>query len=158
MDYTEIFSKAIALKSQYHFASTQKCINSHNDFHCGDYDDWADNDWYRLTPTRAVSYDKCYGYLCAEYPVALLSDHCPEKLKQLLDEIGVLYTKLEEPMRCEEAILQQYVHNTKVFDESFIDKCDYSFEDERFLMVLDRLETGHKQYIDSAQFTMKEIR
>ena len=158
MDYTEIFSKAIELKSHYNFDEIKKCINAHNDFHCGDYDDWADNAWYLLTPTWVVSYDKCYGYLCAEYPIALLSDYCPGKLKRLLVENGVICTQLDEPMSCDESILQQYVHDMKVFDENFVEKCEYSFDDERFLKLLYKLETGHKQYIDSGSFTMKEIR
>lgn len=156
MDYTEIFSKAIQLKSQYIFSDIKNLINAHNNFYCGDWDDWADIDWYRLT-SRSGDY-KSYGFLCAEYPIALLSDDCPEELQHLLDEIGILNTKLQEPMCCDEKILKQYVHYRMVFDERFIDNCNYSFDDERFLAVLERLETGHKRYIDSGDFTMDEIR
>ena len=33
MDYTEMFSKAIELKSHYSFDEIKKCIDAHNDFH-----------------------------------------------------------------------------------------------------------------------------
>lgn len=158
MDYTELFANAIEIKDNYDFKSVRMVINSRNSFHCGDWDDWADNNWYLLTPQFAVSYDKCYGYLCAEYPVALLTEHCPYELKQLFDNIGVLNAKFEEPMSCNEDILRQYIRYPMVFDERFIDKGEYSFNDERFLKVLERLETGRKNYIDSSSFTMKEIR
>ena len=158
MDYTEIFTKAIENKSSYDFETVRKNINSHNSFYCGDWDEWADIHWYRLTPESVVSYDKCYGFLCAEYPVALLTEYCPYELKSLFDELGILNTALEEPMSCDENILRQYISYPMVFDETFIDRCDYSCDDERFAMVLKRLETGKKHYIDSSSFTMEEIR
>lgn len=149
MDYTNIFKNAIDNKDDYDFQRICKVINSHKDFRCGDWDDWADDYWYLLRPTIVVSYDKCYGYLCAEYPVALLTKHCPDELINFFDEFEILHTTLEEPMSCNEKILQQYVHDKMVFDENFLDSSDYSFDDERFLLVLYRLETGKKQYIDS---------
>ena len=158
MDYTEVFKKAIENKSNYNFESVRKNINSHSSFYCGDWDAWADNHWYRLTPECVVSYDKCYGFLSAEYPVALLTEYCPYELKSLFDELGIINTRLEEPMSCDENILRQYISYPMVFDETFIDKCDYSCDDERFAMVLKRLETGKKYYIDSSCFMMDEIR
>lgn len=158
MDYTELFKKAIENKDKYDFKSVCKIINTDNDFFCGDYDAWEDNYWYRLIPAWAVSYDRCYGFLCAEYPVALLTEYCPEELIHIFEKNGILYTALEEPMRCDENILRQYVHHPRVFDESFIDSCDYSLDDERLLMVIERLETGRKQYIDSGCFMFDEIR
>jgi len=158
MDYTKIFTRAIENKSKYEFRSVCRAINAFSNFHCGDWDNWADNYWYLLRPTIVVSYDKCYGYLCAEYPVALLTKHCPDELINFFDEFKILHTALEEPMSCNENILQQYVHDKMVFDECFVNNCDYSFDDERFKMVLHRLDTGQKCYVDSSCFTMKELR
>lgn len=84
MDYTKIFTRAIENKSKYEFRSVCRAINAFSNFHCGDWDNWADNYWYLLRPTIVVSYDKCYGYLCAEYPVALLTKHCPDELINFL--------------------------------------------------------------------------
>ncbi|MBR1750661.1 MAG: hypothetical protein IJ740_19480 [Ruminococcus sp.] len=157
-DYTDIFSKAIELKNRYDFRTVRCKINAYNDLKCGDWDDWADDRWYRLCPKTPCSYDRCYGFICASYPVALLTEYCPEVLKQALDEVGVLHTELSEPMCCDEEILRQYVPRCIVFDESFMDSGDFSPDDERFFWVCQKLDTGHQSYIDAGSFTMKEIR
>lgn len=158
MDYTEIFKRAIENKDKYDFENICKIIESNGDFKCGDWDDWADNYWYLLRPSWVVSYDKCYGFLCKKYPVALLTKYCPEKLSHLFDEQRILYENLEEPMSCDETVLKQYYHGQMIIDESFVDTCNYDFNDERFLMLIHRLETGQKSYLDSSYFMMKEIR
>lgn len=157
-DYTEIFSKAVEQKGSYDFKAVSNSINAHNELHCGDWDDWADNRWYRLCPEMPCSYEKCYGFICASFPVALLTAYCPEALKQILDEVGVLHTELVEPMRCDEGILRQYVPYRIVFDENFMDNDDFSPDDERFFWVCQKLDIGRQEYIDAGSFTMKEIR
>ena len=157
-DYTLLFLKAIELKGKYDFKSVCKCINAQNDLQCGDWDDWADNRWYRLCPKTPCGYERCYGFICASFPVALLTEYCPEVLKQILDETGVLHTELAEPMRCDEEILRQYVPHCTVIDESFMDNDDFSPDDERFLLVCQKLDTGQQNYIDAGSFTMAEIR
>ena len=157
-DYTEIFSKAVELKERYDFDTIRNSINAHNELQCGDWDDWTDDRWYRLCPKTPCSYEKCYGFICASYPVALLTEYCPEGLKQILDEVEVLHTELVEPMRCDENILRQYVSQRILFDESFMDNGDFSPDDERFLWVCQKLDTGHQGYIDAGSFTMEEIR
>lgn len=157
-DYTEIFSKAVELKESYDFGAVRNMINARNDLQCGDWDDWADDHWYRLCPKTPCSYEKCFGFICASYPVALLTKFCPEGLKQILDDLGVLHTELVEPMRCDEAILKQFVPERTVFDESFMENNDISTDDERFFLVYQRLESGYQGYIDAGSFKMKEIR
>jgi len=157
-DYTEIFSKAIELKSSYDFKAVRNIINAHKDLHCGDWDDWADDRWYRLCPETPCSYEKCYGFICASFPVALLTEYCSAELKQILDDAGVLFGELVEPMRCEEEILRQFIPQCIVFDESFMDSGDFSPDDERFFWVCQRLDSGHQGYIDAGNFTMEEIR
>ena len=157
-DYTEILSKAAELKSGYDFTAVSSRINAHHGLQCGDWDNWADIRWYRLCPKTPCSYDKCYGFICSSFPVALLTEYCPEALKQLLDEVGILHTELVEPMRCDEGILRKYVPQRIIIDESFMDNCDFSFDDERFFWVCQKLETGHQNYIDAGSFTMAEIR
>jgi len=156
MDYTELFANAAERKSQYDFEEIKKRIDAQDGLQCGDWDDWADNHWYRLCPDSPVPYDRCFGFLCMHYPAALLTEHCPEELRRLLNENGILCAKLEEPMQCDETILRQYVQKP-VLDERFLDGA-YDFNDERFEMVLHRMETGQKSYIDAGSFTMEEIR
>ena len=74
--YTELFTKAVEHKDNYDFQAVKKRIDGCPDYHCGDWDEWADN----------------------------------------------------------------------------------NFDDEHLNMVLERLKTGHKGYVDSSCFTMKEIR
>lgn len=156
MNYTNLFSKAIECKEHYDFQAVKERIDACKDYHCGDWDEWADDMWYMLTPSDGAF--ACYGYICAEYPVALLTENCPQGLIDILGELGVLTAELDEPMSCNEKILKQYVHGKMVFDELFVDKGDYDFDDERFEKVLERLETGCKRYVDSSCFTIKEIR
>lgn len=157
-DYTPLFSKAIELKDRYEFRTVSKCINAHTDLQCGDWDNWADDRWYRLCPKTSCSYEKCYGFICTSYPVALLTEYCSEELKQILDENGILHTELVEPMCCDEEILRKYVPHHIVFDESFMDNGDFSFDDERFFWICQKLDTGHQSYIDAGCFSMTEIR
>jgi hypothetical protein len=157
-DYTVLFSKAIELKGRYDFKAVSNIINAHINLQCGDWDDLADNRWYRLCPKTPCSYDKCYGFICASYPVALLTEYCPEVLERTLDESGILHTEFVEPMCCDEEILRKFVPQRIIFDESFMDNCDFSLDDERFFWVCQKLETGHQNYIDAGSFTMAEIR
>ncbi|MCR4888898.1 MAG: hypothetical protein K5979_06940 [Ruminococcus sp.] len=159
MDCTEIFSKAVELKNEYCFKEIKKRIDSSGVFHCGDWDEWADDNWHMLTPewTEGRKFE-CYGYLCAEYPVALLTEVCPESLKCELYNSGIVFAELDEPLSCDEKILQKYVPHHIVFDESFMDNGDFSFDDERFFWICQKLDTGHQDYIDAGCFTMKEIR
>lgn len=158
-DYTEIFAKAIMLKSDYNAKSVGQVINAQGDLNFGDFDEWVIEYWYLLSPKKITGHKEYYGYLSSEYPIALLSERCPDKLKNILDENKILHTKLEEPLSCDENILKQYVHHKMVFDESlFLNKCDFSFDDERFGMVLERLENGFQRYVDSGNFMLNEIR
>ena len=157
-DHTEIFTKAIEKKEQYDFETVRRLIDAHDVLQCGDWDDWADDRWYRLCPKKPCGYDKCYGFISAAFPVALVTKNCPEDLKKLLDENGILHTELEEPMSCDEDILRQFVPGCVVFDESFMESGDLSFDDERFFLYNQKLDTGHKGYIDAGCFTMEEIR
>ena len=158
MDYTKTFSKAIERCKQYDFELVRNSIDAAGELKCGDWDDWADNLWYRLCPKKPCGYDKCYGFLCAAYPVALLSENCPDDLKKLLDDNKVLYARLDEPMSCDEVVLQKYLPERKVFDESFMDSGDFSFDDDRFYWYNQKLDTGHQNYVNAGCFMFNEIR
>ena len=79
------------------------------------------------------------------------------KLVQILDEAGVLHTEYTEPMRCDEEVLRKIVPHRIIFDESFMEG-DFSFDDERFFYVCQKLDTGNQEYIDAGCFNMEEIR
>ena len=48
-NYTEIFSQALKMKEGYDVKKLKKIIDSQNEFHCGDYDEWADIYAYSTT-------------------------------------------------------------------------------------------------------------
>ena len=53
--------------------------------------------WYMLTPSYASGAGfACYGYICAEYPAALLTESCPQGLSDILSELGILSAMLDE--------------------------------------------------------------
>lgn len=98
-----------------------------------------------------------YGYLSIQYPVALIKENCPEIIRRILAENNILFTELEEPMRCNEDILRKYV-DRRLIDESAFLNGNFSFDDERFDFILNRIETGYSCYIDASNFMFNDIR
>lgn len=98
-----------------------------------------------------------YGYLSICYPVTLIKENCPDIIKSVLAENNILFTELEEPMRCNEDILRKYVDEQYVFDENAFLSSDFYFEDYRFELILRRLETGEQYYIDAGNFIFDDI-
>ncbi len=152
-DYTKIFSKAIEISENYDAASTAgKLMSSGCVKWCGDKDDeMCDYRWY------VIGWAPCFGHLSREFPAALLYENCPQEIKDILAEDDILFTELEEPMCCDEAVLKRYVHSRKVIDERFLENEDFSHDDERFEAVLMKLEKGRQYYVDSSSFTFAEI-
>ncbi len=158
-DYTEIFSKAIELSSGYDIDNISDIINSIDDNYCGTDDEWCTYLWYDLCKKTADNkMTGTYGYLSVDYPVALIKENCPDIIKSVLTENNILFTEFEEPMCCNEDVLRKYVHRRRVIDESvFLNNGDFSFDDERFELILERLETGNQYYIDAENFTFDDI-
>lgn len=99
-----------------------------------------------------------YGYLSRKYPVALIKENCPDIIKYTLTENKILFTEFEEPMCCNEDILRKYIRGRCIIDESvFLNDGDFSFDDEKFELILHRLETGEHYYIDAENFMFSEI-
>lgn len=156
-DYTEIFSKAIELSSGYRVENIADIINSTDDNYCQERDDWGEYNWYYLAgedKDHMILGD--YGYLSIQYPVALIKENCPEIIRRILAENNILFTELEEPMRCNEDVLRKYV-DRRVIDESAFLNGNFSFDDERFDLILDRIETGYSCYIDASNFMFDDI-
>ncbi len=158
-NYTEIFSKAIDLSPQYDIDKISDIINSIGDNYCGTDDEWCSYNWYYLCrETENNLLTDIYGYLSAEYPIALIKENCPEIIISVLAENNILFTEFEEPMCCNEDILRKYVHGRCVINESaFLNNGDFSFEDDRFELILQRLETGRQYYIDAENFMFSDI-
>ena len=152
-DYTEIFSKAIEISSGYDIKKIAIIINEIDDNYCGESGEWGGYNWYILDNPKNI-----YGYLSVDYPVALIKESCPDIIKSVLSENNILFTEFEEPMCCNEDILRKYVYTRRVIDESaFLNDGDFSFDDEKFELILNRLETGWSCYIDASGFVFDDI-
>ncbi|MDE6780812.1 MAG: hypothetical protein K2J40_05060 [Ruminococcus sp.] len=158
-DYTEIFSKAIDLSSGYDIDKICDIINVIGDNYCGTDDEWCTYLWYDLCKKTADNkLGDNYGYLSRDYSVALIKENCPDIIKHTLAENNILLTEFEEPMCCNEDVLREYVQGRRVIDESvFLNNSDFSFDDERFELILHRLETGERYYIDAENFMFDDI-
>ncbi|MDE6426269.1 MAG: hypothetical protein K2K89_09075 [Ruminococcus sp.] len=157
-DYTEIFSKAIDLSSGYDIEKICDIINVIGDNYCGPDDEWCGYNWYYLCKeTEDNKLGDVYGYLSVYYPIALIKENCPDIIKSVLAENNILLTEFEEPMCCNEDILKQYVDRLVIDESAFLNNGDFSFNDERFELILDRLETGTHYYIDAENFMFHEI-
>lgn len=159
-DYTEIFLKAINLSTGYDIKKISEIINSIGDNYCGEDGEWGEYFWYLLCEvTLDNMITDIYGYLSKNYPVALIKKNCPEIIKHTLEENNILVTELEEPMCCKEDILRNYVcRSRRIIDENaFLNNGNFSFDDERFDMILYRIETGSHFYVDSGNFMFHDI-
>ena len=157
-DYTEIFSKAIDLSAGYDIKKISEIINSIGDNYCEETDDWGEYYWYFMckeTPDNKLV--DTYGYVSKYYPVALIKENCPEIIKHTLEENNILVTELEEPMCCNEDILREYVDRRVIDENAFLNNGNFSFDDERFDMILYRIETGYSCYIDAGNFMFDDI-
>ena len=159
-DYTEIFSKAIDLSSGYDIKKISKIINSIGDNYCGETGEWGEYFWYFICKETADNkLMDMYGYLSKNYPVALIKENCPDIIKSVLAENNILFTEFEEPMSCNEDILRNYVcRSRRIINENiFLNNGDFSFDDERFDMILYRIETGSHFYVDAGNFMFDDI-
>ena len=160
-DYTEIFSKAIDLSTGYDIKKISNIINSiSNNYGCEEDGEWGEYFWYLLcevTPDNMIV--DIYGYLSKNYPIALIKENCPDIIKHNLAENNILVTDFEEPMCCNEDILRYYVcRSRRIIDENiFLNNGDFSFDDERFDMILYRIETGSHFYVDAGNFMFDDI-
>lgn len=155
-DVTDIFSRAIGLSEGYDAEVLSKKLEAIPNIWCFFEHDSKDR-WYLLCKTNGEYILESYGYLSGFFPVALLEESCPENVRAILKANRVLMTEFAEPMSCDEKILQQYLPGCKVFDESSFLESDYSFDDERFDLVLYKLEKGWQNYVDAGHFMFEDL-
>jgi hypothetical protein len=157
----EIFKKSIDNQENYNIKQLKSIFESQNFYFDDQDDEWCEYLWYVI----GVAEEFCcpqppedvYAYISTQFPVALIFDNCPEIVKNILSENNIFYTEFDFNLSCEENTLKKFIPDKRVIDESFLDTCDYSIDDERFEYVLERLETGKKYYIDPTEFTFNDI-
>jgi len=158
-DCTDFFTEAIKQGEEYCAEDVQLFLNAYDEIACEDDDDALEPNWLLLYRTDGYDCTDFYGYLSIQYPAAFLTAQCPQLLKEILQSQHILYTLLEEPMCCDAEILKRYApqERYKVFNEDALVSGEISPDDERFQLVLYRLETGYKCYIDAGDFRLDEM-
>ncbi|MBR5372713.1 MAG: hypothetical protein IK130_10935 [Oscillospiraceae bacterium] len=157
-DYTAFFSRALRQPMNYNADWVNSMLNAYDRLACFE-DDTLDRNWFVLYETDGWVTLETYGYLSAHHPAALLTAACPPHIVRILDGLHILHTDFEEPMRCDPEILKGYAPQQRyhIFNEDEFVGGDFSEEDERFLLVLHRLQTGQKLYVDAGCFLLHEI-
>ena len=158
-DYTEFFAEAIRKSAGYDAERACSVLNGHDAILCTDEIDCLDENFLFLYETDGWNPGALYGYLSMRFPAALLTAQCPAAVIAVLDQLHILHTDLEESMCCDPEILKQYAPQERyhIFNEDLLLAGDYSEDDERFRLVLYRLETGRKCYVDAGDFMFCEI-
>ena len=160
-DYTAFFAAAVRQSADYSAEFVQNMLNAFDTVLCTDEIDCIDENFLFIYCYDGRTPHTFYGYLSMHYPAALLTADCPALVKEILTEEHVLYTDLTEPMSCDADILRKFAPQRPmsfpVFNEDALLAGDISPDDERFLLVLSRLETGHKSYVDAGEFYLREI-
>lgn len=153
-DVTEIFGKAVQMKSSYNCKTVKFALESDSEIWC-----MADPDtnekWRYIGRTDGNSLIESYGLLCGAYPVALLKENCPHKVKAVLDKCGVLYTDFDEELACDEAVLREYLTGTLIIDDRFLEDESLPFDHDAFDMITDgaRYTTPYRFAFDDLMYS-----
>lgn len=158
-DYTEIFAAALRQSEGYSADAVQSALNAYDTIFCTDDMDCLYENFLFLYETDGWNHGALYGYLSVYHPLALLTEHCPAFVKEVLQQQHILFTSLEEPMCCDAEILRQYAPQPAyiIFNEDALISGNPSPDDAHFRLVLQRLETGCQPYVDAGNFRFCEI-
>lgn len=158
-DYTEFFKAALRAGADYSADDVQNALSAHDNICCTDDMDCNYENWLFIYGCDGMDFTDFYGYLSMRYPAALLKADCPAQVKEILAQNHVIYTALEEPMCCDAEILRRFAPQSAyiIFNEDALLSGDISPDDAHFLLVLERLETGRKCYVDAGDFCFGEI-
>ena len=130
-DVTEIFAKAVENESSYLYKTAAFILESDGDIWCLPDSD-TNEKWACIGRTNGSSIVESYGFICVKYPVALLKENCPDKVKRGLDKCGVYHTSFDEELSCDEAVLRNYLTDVLIIDDRFLENDSLPFDDEAF--------------------------
>ena len=135
-DVTEIFRKAVEMQKSYHYRTVHFALESDSDIWCM-HDPDTNEKWAYIGRTDGNAMTESYGFLCNKYPVALLKENCPDKVKKVLDKCGVFHTEFDEELSCNEAVLRNYLTDTLIIDDRFLEDDSLPFDHEAFDKITD---------------------
>lgn len=148
-DLTEIFNKGIVESQNYNKYSVVNKLNTLYNINCSDADR---RNWCLIWETASDNSIVICGYLSQYYPVAILDTNCRNDLLKLLSELKISIANFEEPFCCDENILKKYAPYTQIIDDRFLEKEDFSLDDERLYYIYQGIK-----YVTPYCFSFNEI-
>lgn len=135
-DLTDIFRKGILFSERYYCKDIERKIESLPNVWCMlAYD--SRRNFYYIGKTDGRSLTEYYGFLSVVFPVALLAENCPDNVRQLLAENGILTGDFNRKCSCDEEILKKYVPrpNVPIIDDRKLLDGRISFDSDDFLTI-----------------------
>lgn len=153
-DVTEIFGKAVDMQGDYQYRLVRNALEKDPGIWCMPDSD-SNEKWSYIGRTDGNSIVENYGFICEGFPVALLKDECPDKVKTVLDKCGVLHTSFDEELSCEESILRSYLTDVLIIDDRFLEDDNLPFNDEAFEMITEgvRYTTPYRFAFDDLMYS-----
>lgn len=133
-DLTNILRKGILLSDGYDLKIIKRKIESISGMVCR-FDLYSRHNWYFIDDCESIAN---YGCLSARFPVALLSEDCPDYFRRFLEENGILTGEFpEERCSCDWDILKQYAPQPELRIIDDMGLCDgrISFDSVEFDII-----------------------
>lgn len=136
-DLTDIFRKGILNSENYNPKTIQSKLENLPDIRCEFYDDSPLDNWYLITRDDEKGVAEYYGFLSYRFPVALLMENCPDNIRQLLNENGIITGDFSRKCSCDEDILRQYAPQSclHIIDDRKLIDGRISFDSQEFITI-----------------------
>lgn len=135
-DLTDIFRKGILNSADYDPKAIENKLETLPDIWCLVNPDKFYN-WYYIGLTNGKSLIEYYGFLSQRFPVALLMENCPDNVRELLEENGILTDSFSRRCSCDEEILKQYAPRLAyhIIDDRKLLDGRISFDSDEFIVI-----------------------
>ena len=133
-DISTILEKATLSLEKYNSQDLSMKIEKVSGTWCRLEDD-SNLKWYLISKNDGKSVVEYYGYLSVKFPVALLMENCPNKIRKLLIENKVFLEEYCDRYSCDETILKKYVEDKVLIDDRFLYDEYIPFNEELFLKI-----------------------
>ena len=153
-DVTEIFRKAADEHDTYYYETVRYALESDPEIWCVPDSD-SNEKWAYIGRTENNDMVESYGFLCVDFPVALLKDNCPDKIRRTLDKCRVMHTSFDDELSCDEAVLREYLTEVLIIDDRFLEDESREFDEEAYQKILDgcRYTTPYRFAFDDLMYS-----
>lgn len=151
-DISQLLEKASLEANQYDSKHISRAIEKVPNIWCRLEDD-SNFNWYLIGKNDGESVVSYYGYLSSKFPVALLTEDCPDAVYRILSVSGISIDKYCKRYSCRADVLRRYVNDIELIDDSFLYDDSLQFDEEIFL----KIDEGTR-YINPRNFSFDEIK